>query len=370
MSGQAGGPSARLVSLDVFRGATIAAMVLVNNPGTWEAVYPPLRHAPWHGWTFTDLVFPFFLWIVGVALTLSLGRRAAAEDRRRLWLHILRRAAILFAIGLFLNAFPYFRLGTLRIPGVLQRIAVCYLAAATIFLCTRLRGQCLWVAGLLVSYWMSMAWFPVPGHGPGVWQPVGNLAQYVDSLVLGGHMWSQTRVWDPEGIFSTLPAIATTLFGVLAGRLMRAPLPAPEKAAWMFVGGHALLVSGLAMDVWLPINKNLWTSSYAVFMAGMAASAFAVCYWLVDVQGWRRAAAPWTVLGMNAIAVFVASGLVARMLGVVHIGGTPLQQVIFRHAFAPLASPVNASLLYALANVALMYLLAWLLYRKRRFVKF
>ena len=206
----------RLVSLDVFRGATMASMILVNNPGLWTAAYAPLLHVPWHGWTFTDLIFPSFLWIVGLAMTLSFARRVArGENRSRLLLHAGRRALILFAVGLFLGGFPFFHLATLRIPGVLQRIAVCYLAAAAIFLFTRVRGQIAWTAALLAGYWALLAWAPVPGHGAGKLEPVGNIAQHIDNLLLAGHMWSRTKVWDPEGILSTIPAIATTLLGVL-----------------------------------------------------------------------------------------------------------------------------------------------------------
>ncbi|MBI4876727.1 MAG: DUF1624 domain-containing protein, partial [Acidobacteria bacterium] len=211
-------PSGRLESLDVFRGATIAAMILVNNPGSWSAVYSPLLHAGWHGWTPTDLIFPFFLWISGVAMTLSFAKRMERGDgRRRLFLHTLRRAAAIFGVGLFLNAFPYFDLATLRIPGVLQRIAVCYLIAAAIFLTTKLRGQAIAILSLLGVYWAVMKWIPVPGYGAGVLEKHGNFAQWIDSLVLSGHMWSATKTWDPEGIVSTLPSIATVLFGVLCG---------------------------------------------------------------------------------------------------------------------------------------------------------
>ncbi|MGA2436359.1 MAG: DUF5009 domain-containing protein [Bryobacteraceae bacterium] len=366
--------SGRLVSLDVFRGATIAGMILVNNPGSWGAIYPPLEHAEWNGWTPTDLVFPFFLWIAGVAMTLSFAKRVErGDDRRKLFLHTLRRAAMIFALGLFLNAFPFFHLATLRIPGVLQRIAVCYLIAAAIFLRTSWRGQVAWIAGLLAGYWVLMTLVPVPGYGAGFLGKEGNFAQYIDSLILKGHMWGQTRIWDPEGIVSTLPAIATTLFGILTGHLLRSSRSAPEKATWMFFSGNVLLFAGLVMNWWLPINKNLWTSSFSVFMAGMALIVFAVCYWLVDVQGYRKWARPFEIYGMNAIAVYVLSGVLARLLDVIMVSGASepqsLQGYLFEHLFAPLASPLNASLLWALAYVGLLYGIAYFLYRKKWFVK-
>ena len=350
----------RLASLDVFRGATIAAMILVNNPGSWDAVYPPLLHAAWHGWTFTDLIFPSFLWIAGVSMTLSFARRAErGDDRRLLLLHALRRAAIIFALGLLLNGFPGYNLATLRIPGVLQRIAVCYLAAAAIFLYTRVHGQIAWTAGLLALYAALMKFVPVPGYGPGVLDANGNFAQYIDSLLLTGHMWSRTKTWDPEGIVSTIPAIATVLLGVLAGHLLRA-----RKTAWFFLTGALLVLAGLALDPWMPINKNLWTVSYTLFAAGIAFIAFGLSYWLIDVLGRRAWAHPFTVFGMNALAIYVAAGVLARLLGLLHI-----QPWLFLHVFTPLASPKSASLLYALAFVAVMYLAAWSLYRRRWFIR-
>jgi predicted acyltransferase len=365
----------RLESLDVFRGATIAAMILVNNPGTWDAVYAPLRHADWHGWTFTDAIFPFFLWISGVALTLSFARRMErGDDRGRLFLHTLRRAASIFALGLLLNGFPYYDLATIRIPGVLQRIAVCYLAAGGLFLVTRLRGQVAAIVSLLGVYWALMKAVPVPGYGAGVLEKQGNFAQWIDSLALSGHMWVSTKTWDPEGIVSTLPAIATVLFGVLCGHLLRLARSAAEKAAWMFSAGVGLAWAGVAMDVWLPINKNLWTSSYAVFMAGLAFTAFALCYWLIDGCGRRRWARPFAIYGMNAITVYVLSGVLARGMTLIQWtgpGGQPvtLHAWIFDQVFSPLASPINASLLFAIANVAVLYLAALPMWRRKWFLR-
>ncbi len=365
----------RLLSLDVFRGATIAAMLLVNDPGTWSAVYPPLLHAPWHGWTFTDVIFPFFLWITGVALTLSTAKRLSrGASRADIFAHALRRSAIIFAIGLFLAGYPFFHFSTIRIPGVLQRIAVCYLVAAVIYLTTSVRGQIRWTAGLLIAYWLLMKLYPVPGHGAGILEKEGNFAQYVDSLILSGHMWATSKTWDPEGIVSTLPAIATTLFGVLTGHLLRTGKSAEEKTAWVFVLGNALLFAGGVMNLWLPINKNLWTSSYSVFMAGLAANAFAFCYWVIDAKGYRLWTLPFRVYGMNAILIFSLSGLVGKTAMLVKITGPDgtsqsLWSYVFLHVFAPLASPVNASLLFALTYVAAFFVLAYLLFRRGWYIK-
>jgi predicted acyltransferase len=368
------GTQPRLLSLDVFRGATIASMMLVNNPGTWNAVYPPLRHAVWHGWTFTDIIFPFFLWIVGVAMTLSFARRLEqGADRKILLLHTIRRAALIFALGLLLNGFPYYDLSSLRIPGVLQRIAVCYLIGGIIYLTTSIRAQGVWTAGLLLVYWLLMKLVPVPGYGAGVLDKEGNLAQYIDGLFLSGHMWAATKTWDPEGIVSTLPAIATTLFGILTGHLLRSQKRPGEKSAGLLIAGGALLAAGLLMGVWLPINKNLWTSSYAVFMAGMASVIFGFCYWLVDVKGYKRWAMPFAIYGMNAITVYVLAGLLAKTLGVINVrsDGTILSlgRFIFDRIYAPLASPINASLLYALTYVLLFFGVSYLMFRRRWFVK-
>jgi predicted acyltransferase len=306
-------------------------------------------------------------------MTLSFAKRVERGDNRlRLFLHAARRAAIIFGLGLVLNGFPHFHLATWRIPGVLQRIAVCYLLATAIFLLTTWRGQAIWIAGLLAGYWMLMTLVPVPGAGAGWIEKDANLAKYVDGLVLGSHMWSQTRTWDPEGLLSTLPAVATVLFGVLAGSLLRSAFTAAEKTAWMFFGGNALVFAGLVMNVWFPINKNLWTSSYVVFMAGLASIVFAGCYWLVDVKGHRGWATPFAIYGMNAIAVYVLAGALETLLDLIQVGGSQpvsLHEYVYDHLFEPLGSPLNASLLWAVCCVLLLYAVAYGMYRRKWFVK-
>jgi predicted acyltransferase len=361
----------RLLSLDVFRGATIAGMILVNNPGSWSDVYSPLLHAEWHGWTFTDLIFPAFLWIVGMAMTLSFASRIErGDDRKRLLLHVIKRSAIIFALGLFLAGFPKFNFATIRIPGVLQRIAVCYLVSAAIFLYTKWRGQAVAIVALCTGYWMLMTLYPVPECGPGSLTKECNFARFIDGMALAGHMWSQSKVWDPEGIVSTLPAIATALFGILAGHLLRSGRSESEKAAWMFAGGNALMFAGGFLSQWMPINKSLWTTPYSIFMAGLSMVLFASSYWLVDVQGWKRWSKPFEIYGMNAITVFVLSGLITKLSLLIKIDGVALRSILYSNAFAPLASPKSASLLFALANVALLYFVAWFMYRRKWFVRF
>lgn len=370
-------PHNRLVSLDAFRGATIAGMILVNNPGTWSAIYPQLEHSEWNGWTFTDWIFPFFLWIVGVALTMSFAHRQERGDTRRtLLLQVVKRSLIIFSLGLFLAGFPYFNLSTIRIMGVLQRIAICYFAASILFLYTkRVAVQVSWLAGLLISYWLMMRLVPVPGIGTGVLEKGRNFSAYVDSLLLSGHMWWQTKTWDPEGIVSTLPAVATTIFGVLTGRYLHSRHSKEEKTAWMFTAGNLLLLLGATLDMWLPINKSIWTLLYAIFMAGWALICFATFYWLIDVKGYSRWAKPFIIFGMNAITVYFFSESIGKICDSLVMLKQPdgseasLQAVVFRNLFLPLAQPVNASLIFALSFLLFLFFIAWILWKRKWFLK-
>jgi predicted acyltransferase len=366
------GPS-RLESLDVFRGLTIAGMTIVNNPGTWSAVYPPLLHAEWHGWTPTDLIFPFFLFIVGVSMVFSYdARRARGHSRRELMLHVLKRSAVIFALGLFLNGFPWFNLATIRIAGVLQRIAVVYLIAGAIVLRWGRRGRIVATALCLFGYWALMMLVPVPGYGVGRLDPEGNLAAYVDRAVMLGHLWKP--MWDPEGILSTIPAIATALLGVFAGEWLRSPRSMRAKVIGMVAWGVVGLTIGRLWHVWFPINKNLWTSSYVIFTAGFALVVLAVCYWLIDIRGWRLWGRPFVWLGVNPLAIYALSSFVSENLDVwkvANIDGREygIKALLYHRFFEPLASPMNASLLWAMAYLLVWVLVAWVLYRKRIFIK-
>ncbi len=374
----------RLRSLDVFRGMTVAGMILVNNPGTWGAIYSPLKHAEWHGWTPTDFVFPFFLFIVGVSITLALSRRVeAGGSQRDLYVKIVRRAAIIFGLGLFLTAFPFWDfskntfvdLSTLRLSGVLNRIAVCYLFVALIFLKTDWRKQAYVFAGLLVAYWAILTFIPAPGFAAGDMSKEGSIASHLDRVLLGKHMWSGGRgVYEPEGILSTLGALATTLAGVLTGHLLRSRRADAEKVSALFVAGVACVVAGWAWNYWHPVNKPLWTSSYVLFTAGLGLQLLAVCYWLIDMKGYRRWSVPFAVYGTNALAVFFLTGICAELLGVIRFKGadgttTSLQSVIFKNLFLSWASPVNASLAFALCFVLVWLGVMWLLYRRNIFIK-
>ena len=371
---QAGAPagparSERLVSLDAFRGATMALMVLVNTAGG-PVTYRPLNHSEWNGWTITDVVFPSFLWIVGVAITLSLGKRlAAGVPRNQLIPQIVRRAAVIFVLGLIVYLAPEFSISTQRIFGVLQRIAICYLIASLIYLTTGWRGQLAWIFGLLASYWALMTLVPVPGYGPGDLAPGHNLSNYVDKIVLGKHNYAGTREWDPEGIISTLPSIATALFGVMAGHILRLKRQLSERTTWLYLIGGILLALGLICDIWLPINKKLWTSSFSLFMAGLDFVVFAGFVWLIDGKGYQRFVRPLAIMGMNAIAVYMASELIEEAMDMTRVGASNLHEWIYTNLFAPLASPMNASLAFSICYVLCMYLIAFGLYKKGWFLR-
>ena len=330
---------------------------MVNNNGS-PAAYAQLKHAAWHGWTFTDLVFPFFLWIVGVAITLSFAKRIErGDDRGKLLMHVAKRSALIFLIGLLLNGFPYYNLSTIRIPGVLQRIALCYLIAGSIYLFAGTRARVVWTIGFLASYWVLMA-------TGGDFTVESNFSKYVDGLFLGNHMYSQTKTWDPEGIVSTLPAVANTLLGIFCGELLRARMTAEQKSSWMFLTGNCLVLAGLLMSTWMPINKMIWTSSYAVFTSGLAFIVFAGTYWLVDVQRWNRFAKPFAVYGMNALALYVLSGLLARILSLIRIGDMSLRTWIWRNIYEPIAPAPEASLLFAVSHSLLFLAIAYWFYKK------
>ena len=365
----------RLVSLDAFRGATMALMVLVNNSGDGSHTYGPLNHSEWNGWTITDVVFPSFLWIVGVALTLSLGSRLErGVTKSALMLQALRRAAIIYALGLLVYMFPFFDFGTMRILGVLQRIAICYFVASAIYLWTpRVRAQIVWIVSLLVGYWLIMMLVPTPGYGAGRLDLEGNISHYVDRVVLGAHNYAGTKTWDPEGIISTLPAIATALFGILAGHVLRMKNSLTERTTIMFLAGNALMALGLICDIWLPINKKLWTSSFSLFMAGLDFALLAGFVYLVDGKGYKRVVQPLVIMGMNAIAIYMLSELLATAIVVVHWGtgatATNLQLWLYRTFFVPLASPHNAALLWAIEFTLLMWLAAYAMYKKKWFIR-
>jgi predicted acyltransferase len=388
----------RLVSLDVFRGLTIAAMLLVNNPGTWGAIYPPLEHAAWNGWTPTDVIFPFFLFIVGITTHLSMtARRERGDSDAALVKQILRRGGIIFLLGFLMSLFPFYQWGTIagmdhpsvldrivyrwehvRILGVLQRIGLVYIAAGLLSLRTTLKQQVVIVAALLYGYWLAMTLIPIPGKDIGALMldnPSETLAAHLDRAILGlNHIWSGSITYDPEGPFSTIPAIATAMLGIFAGKWIGRRRPLIERIAGLFAAGTIGMVIGMMWNWSFPINKNIWTSSYVVFTAGMGCVTLATVMWIVDwlnVRGWTK---PWVIYGMNPIVAFVGSGVLARCIytlwKIPYEGKpTPVETVIYKEAFAPWLEPRNASLAMALATVVFWFaILAWM-YRKRIFLK-
>lgn len=377
-------PSPRLVSLDVFRGIAIASMILVNNPGSWDHIYPPLEHAEWHGCTPTDLVFPFFLFIVGVAMPFSLAKYTP-ENRPtpQVYTRIIRRGLILFALGLLLTLstmlldllFKGIALdfSTIRIMGVLQRIGLAYVIAA--FAVLQLPQRSLWIfAGVvLIAYGVAMQLIPVPGYGAGNLTAEGNLGGYIDSILLGKKHLYKGGPFDPEGLFSTLPSVVTVLIGYFTGLWLKKQPVKNQTSINLLIVGLAFLVIGKLWDFVFPINKALWTSSYVVYTGGWALLVLALCYQLIEVRGLKRWGFPLEVMGLNAIFLFVGSGLLGRLLIKTPIGnGTNAISVktwIYQNWFSAWAGDLNGSLLFAIANVILWWVILYGMYRRRWFLK-
>jgi predicted acyltransferase len=373
--------SGRLVCLDVFRGLAVAGMILVDNPGSDEKVYRPIAHAEWNGCTPADFIFPSFLFLVGISMVFSFAkRRERGDSRRQILMHVFVRSLLLIAIGLFVNASPFIGVDfhALRFEGVTQRIALCYFAAAILELWSDRRGQIIAIAACLIGYWALLRFVPVPGLGvPGRDIPFmdsnQNLAAWLDRKLFMGHLFDGTR--DPEGILSTIPAIATTLLGVLTGHWLRSGKAPATKAIAMLLAGILGLIAGAVWNIWFPINKNLWTSSFAVFSGGFALVFLAMLYWLLEIKQWRGAwTTPILVFGMNAIAGFVADSFVYGP-GYTFTVKRPDGVTLSWHDAAQAklvalgASPPNASLLYSLGAVLFCWMLLWFLWRKRIFLK-
>jgi predicted acyltransferase len=365
----------RLLSLDVFRGLTVAMMILVNNPGDWGHIYAPLEHAQWNGCTPTDLVFPFFLFIVGVSISFAFQGKTA--DKKTI-LKIIERSAKLFALGLFLSLFPKFNIAVVRIPGVLQRISLVFLISSLLFLSTKHRTQQLIFAGLLIVYWLLMTVVPVPYVGAATLEPESNLGAFLDRLLLGtAHLYKAVKVWDPEGILSTLPAIANGLAGVLTGTwLQRQDKTVSEKLMHLYLYGAVAMVIAYFWDMaGFPINKSLWTSSYALWTIGLAMGFLATFYWIIDVKGSTWWTKPFIVYGVNAITVFFLSGLIPRIMSMIKIslpnGDTVgSQKWLYQSFIEPLfTDPKNASLAGAITFVLIWLGILWLMYEKKMIVK-
>lgn len=356
----------RLLSLDFFRGLTVAGMILVNNPGDWGHIYAPLEHSKWNGCTPTDLVFPFFLFMVGVSVAFALSNRIAdTTGHTKLIIHIFRRALIIFIIGMLFRLIPHFDFAHLRIPGVLPRIAMVYLVISLLYLKTGPKTRIWLCFGFLIAYYLLMTVVPVPGTGVASLEPETNLGAWLDRTLLGeDHLWKQARTWDPEGILSTLPAFSTGLLGIMTGDwIRRKDKQDAEKVVWMFVAGFLSVIAGLIWDGFFPINKSLWTSSFVLYTAGLASMGLALSYWLIDVQGYKSWTPVFVAFGRNAITAYVLSGAIPQMFPKIFGGG------VLYSLYAPFLSPLNASLAAAITLVLLMLIPVWIMYKRNIIVK-
>jgi len=358
----------RLISLDAFRGFTIAAMIMVNNPGSWSYIYPPLEHAEWNGLTPTDLIFPFFIFIVGVSIVLAYTKRLnAGIPKGPMYRKILIRSLKIFAVGILLWLFPRFSFESVRIAGVLQRIAIVFLVSALLFLNTKWKTQAIIAAALLVGYWLVMVLIPTPGYGEVMLEPGANIAAWIDSKFLPGYMWQKT--WDPEGILSTLPAIATGITGMLAGHLIISKMEQERKLVYLFTLSFFAFVAGFFWGYIFPLNKNIWTSSFVMVTSGLAGVTLAASIFVVDILGRTRFTKPGIIFGSNAIAVYVLADVWRLPFYSWEIRGDSLN-VHWMNMFEHLGWSMKfGSFTYAMLFIGFNFIPAWILYKKKIFIK-
>ena len=414
----------RLTSLDVFRGFTILLMTIVNNPGSWASIYPPLEHAEWHGCTPTDLVFPFFVFIMGTAIPFAMP---AKHFDWAVFNKIMVRSLRIFCLGLFLSCFSrihlfglegipllairlviafavaYALLGNFslkvktylvigifviliglaysglehfedtRIPGVLQRIGIVYFFASILYLKTNLKTQLIVAASILIGYWLLMAFVPVPGVGPANFEKETNLAAWLDNLLLNGHLWSVSKTWDPEGILSTLPAIGTGIIGMFIGQLLNLPIPKIEIAKKTAIAGVALVITGLLWNIIFPINKSLWTSSYVLYTAGIATICLTILYYIIDIANYKKWAKLFLIWGVNPMIVFFFSGIIPRVMSSIKVQNPEVtseeinvQSLIYNHWIVPcFENPLNSSLAYAIIYAIFWSFVLWIFYKNK-----
>jgi predicted acyltransferase len=382
-------PKQRLLSLDFFRGLTVAAMILVNNPGSWGHIYAPLEHAEWNGCTPTDLIFPFFLWIVGVSIAFAMSSsKSDPATHQKTIIKAVKRGIILYLLGFFLAIFGKIinalttdstiieAFKTVRLLGVLQRIGIVFIVSSIIFIKFSTKTIFKTLIVVLTVYWALMTFIPVPGVGYPNLEKETNLAAWIDRGILTqAHTWASSKTWDPEGVLSTLPAVGTCLFGILVGVWMRRKdVDQPTKVAWLFTTGITAVILGLLWDLQFPINKSLWTSSYVLYAGGLASIGLALCYWIIDVQGYKKFTTPFVVYGVNAITVFFLAGLMPRVLNLIQItkaDGTKTGLLIrfYETCYMPFFSPINASLVWAITYVLGFYVLLYFMYKKNIIIK-
>ncbi|MFC4221284.1 acyltransferase family protein [Flagellimonas marina] len=368
--------SKRLTSLDFFRGATVAAMIIVNEPGNWDTKYYQLSHAEWEGCTMTDLIFPFFLFIVGVSIVLAynkaLGKGMGKKDLLK---KTLKRAAIIFLLGLFLSLFPNFNFQEFRIPGVLQRIALVYLFCSMIFLFADKRSHFIWFGGILVGYYIIMMFLPVPGIGPANLDPINNFSAWFDRFILEGYIGSRGQgQYDSTGIFTTIPSVASGLAGILVGNLLAEKKKEQnEKLIWMFIFGCLSMAVGWAFSYEFPIIKRLWTSSFVLYTAGIATICFATSYWLLDVKNRQKYIKPFLAFGVNALAAYFGAALLGQLASVqfIPLNGSKVgvREWLFNEVLTSILNPYNASLAYAILNTSVIFILVWYFYKKNIIIK-
>jgi predicted acyltransferase len=363
-----GNPTNRLTSLDAMRGFTIAAMILVNYPGSWDYIYLPLEHAKWNGLTPTDLIFPFFLFIVGLSIALSysklLEKGALKSD---LYKKIIFRSLKIFAVGLFLSLLPSFDIFNIRITGVLQRISLVFLFCSFIFLNTSFKVQAWLGAITLVLYWLAMTLIPTPGVGQVMLERGVNLAAWVDSVLLPGRMWEGT--WDPEGILSTFPSIVTGITGLLAGHLLLGKRTPTEKVILLMIGGFGAVTVGYSWGLTFPVNKNLWSSSYVLVTSGLASLCLGTMYYIVDIRKYTTGTAPGIIFGSNAIAIYFLSDVISYLFYLVPFGSAALNEHFMATSTTMGLAPKLASMLYAMIFVSINFGIAYILYKKKIFIK-
>ncbi len=360
-------PGSRLIFLDAMRGFTIAAMILVNFPGNEKHVFSPLQHSAWNGLTPTDLIAPFFLFIVGISIVLSYSKHRFATSKRVVYNKIIWRSVKLYALGIFLNLLPDFNFSDLRYTGVLPRIALVFLPCAILYLNTTAKQQLYIGMGILVSYWLAMTLIPTPGTGGVMLEPGVNLAAWIDSKFLPGKMWQGT--WDPEGILSTFPAIVSGIAGLLAGHLLMSDRPPSDKVIHLMIIGLISAVAGYTWGLLFPVNENLWTSSFVLVTSGFAALILGASYYVVDIRGYTFGTFPGIVFGANAIAVYVLADILALIFYVIPFGNQTLNihvtEALIR--FGP--GPRLVSCFYALCFVCINFIPAYVLYKRKLFIR-
>lgn len=358
----------RLISLDFFRGLTIIGMIIVNTPGSHTYVFPPLEHAEWNGITPTDYIFPFFIYIVGVSIVLAYTKYLSkGRERGEMVPKIIKRSLIIFGLGLFLNLFPNFDFANIRIPGVLQRIAIVFFTCSLLFLFTSKRTQWWVTGGLLVGYWLIIALVPHPEYGLSLTEPGKTIAGWIDYSIIPGTLYQGT--WDPEGLMSTLPAIASGITGMIAGYLIISDRSRERKVIGLMVGGLVAFTLGSMWSWAFPLNKNLWTSSYVLYTSGLASMVLGACYYWIDLLDRSKGTFTGVVFGTNAITAYVISGILPVVTHTHWLGGSSLRSIFMTGGTSVGLNPYLVSFLWAVFFCFLCYIPVYYLYKNKIFIK-